>query len=407
MKIRFTVFLHILFCFPNVLLFAQTTILNWDASIFPSNSATWQSGSCTPNTGSSSCRPHPWYPSQVGTPITLLAPLTFSGPRGTQAPANSCWGGSLTGSTADNNINWSGKEFSLKFGVIDSYVKLKTLMVNLRRSNSGPDQLDVYYSLNNGTRTHIGTLSGISTNSTLTSYTINFTLASHPDLRNLTTGDEVEFIFITGLGVSNGNFYFGGPNAINLTIEDTPLPVQLVNFSSICDNDIRLIRWETAAEINNDYFLIEKSEDAAHFDFLQKINGQGNSNEPVRYEVKDIHSKRNMYYRLSQFDYDGKATVYPLVYSEHCELLNENIQVLSVQNTSVSFEWQAREQHNALIRIIDINGKCISTFEKTIYEGTQIIYLPTPELINSVYFLQIVTDKNWIKSLKFIPAGNF
>src|SRR5690606_7989837 len=122
---------------------------------------------------------------------------------------------------------------------------------------------------------------------------------------------------------------------------------------------------------------------------------------------KDIHSKRNMYYRLSQFDYDGKATVYPLVYSEHCELLNENIQVLSVQNTSVSFEWQAREQHNALIRIIDINGKCISTFEKTIYEGTQIIYLPTPELINSVYFLQIVTDKNWIKSLKFIPAGNF
>lgn len=404
-RLLFSAFLSYFFSFS--LLCGQTTILNWDASVFTSTSAIWQSGSCTPNTGSSACRPHPWYPSQTSSSITLLSPLTFSGPRGTQPPANSCWGGSLTGSVADPSINWNGKAFSFKFLVNDSYVKLKALETNLRRSNTGPNQLEVYYRLNNGASILLGTRTGISTSTTLTSFVINFTLASHPDLRNLTTGDEIEFIFITGAGPSNSTFYFGSPNAINLTIEDTPLPVQLSSFTSHCNNNEQLILWETASEINNDYFLIEKSIDALHFDFLQKIDGQGNSNESVRYEVKDYQSNRNMYYRLSQFDYDGKSTIYPIIYSENCELLNETIQIISVQNTSIVVEWQAKEQHKAFIRMMDINGKCIHSFERTIYEGSQILYLPTPELSNSMYFLQIATDRNLVRSLKFIPASNF
>lgn len=52
-----------------------------------------------------------------------------------------------------------------------------------------------------------------------------------------------------------------------------PLPVTLISFEAICTNGKVELTWITEAEINNDYFVVEKSYDAINFFDLATIQG--------------------------------------------------------------------------------------------------------------------------------------
>ncbi|MBQ5571632.1 MAG: T9SS type A sorting domain-containing protein, partial [Bacteroidales bacterium] len=65
---------------------------------------------------------------------------------------------------------------------------------------------------------------------------------------------------------------------------------------------------------NNDYFSLERSDDAVNFIEIARVAGAGNSIEPIDYSYTDygIHGGDN-YYRLVQVDYDGTRTVSEIV----------------------------------------------------------------------------------------------
>jgi hypothetical protein len=85
------------------------------------------------------------------------------------------------------------------------------------------------------------------------------------------------------------------------------LPVELVKFSvSPYTKSINLLNWITANELNNDYFLIERSNDGARFQSIGKIRGKGNSIKNQEYEFKDYKPFiGSNYYRLKQVDQNG------------------------------------------------------------------------------------------------------
>lgn len=66
------------------------------------------------------------------------------------------------------------------------------------------------------------------------------------------------------------------------------------------------IQWQTDAEINNAFFILEKSEDGENWFFLSRINGAGNSNTPINYSYTDYIPFETTYYRLIQQDFSGK-----------------------------------------------------------------------------------------------------
>ncbi len=94
------------------------------------------------------------------------------------------------------------------------------------------------------------------------------------------------------------------------TTKTTILPIELTSFTATCDGRSSLIEWSTASERNNDYFSLERSDDAINFTEVARIAGAGNSIEPLDYAYNDygIHGGDN-YYRLVQVDYDGTRTV--------------------------------------------------------------------------------------------------
>jgi hypothetical protein len=86
-----------------------------------------------------------------------------------------------------------------------------------------------------------------------------------------------------------------------------PLPIELVDFKGKYLNNQSVLSWVTASEKDNDYFILERSEDAREFTPIGKIDGAGNSNSFLNYQFVDIKPINQVaYYRLKQVDFDGQ-----------------------------------------------------------------------------------------------------
>jgi len=110
----------------------------------------------------------------------------------------------------------------------------------------------------------------------------------------------------TGLALADlsNTFYIGSVNAIN-----TPLPITLISFTAMAENNIVRLDWETASEINNDHFTVQRSADASAWEDIKVIKGMLNSSADVHYTTNDDMPLSGVsYYRLKQTDVDGKET---------------------------------------------------------------------------------------------------
>ena len=89
----------------------------------------------------------------------------------------------------------------------------------------------------------------------------------------------------------------------------SPLPVELISFEVKGENNAVRIDWVTAAEINNDFFTIEKSLNGVEFIDLSTVEGSGNSSTSHSYTAYDKSPSNGInYYRLKQTDFDGKES---------------------------------------------------------------------------------------------------
>lgn len=90
------------------------------------------------------------------------------------------------------------------------------------------------------------------------------------------------------------------------------LGIDLSNFTvSHNGDDQNSIEWTVASQENNDYFLVERSEDMQNWVFVGELKGAGTTDEELRYELLDDDYQRVInYYRLHQVDYDGASATF-------------------------------------------------------------------------------------------------
>ena len=101
-----------------------------------------------------------------------------------------------------------------------------------------------------------------------------------------------------------------------------PLPIALLHFNARSKGDDVEVEWSTATELNNDFFLIDRSLDGSEWETLAQINGAGNSSARLDYSFLDINPMHGLsYYRLRQVDYNGHSETFDPValYFEHTE----------------------------------------------------------------------------------------
>lgn len=105
------------------------------------------------------------------------------------------------------------------------------------------------------------------------------------------------------------------PEVVPVSCYLRPLPVSLVDFTAHAQpNDQVRCEWRTRVEVNNDKFIIERSQDGEVFEDLATLKGAGTSYQFNAYEWTDEDPFFGVsYYRLKQVDFDGQASYYPKV----------------------------------------------------------------------------------------------
>ncbi len=99
----------------------------------------------------------------------------------------------------------------------------------------------------------------------------------------------------------------------NITI----VPVELTSFTaSVSENDVKLL-WETASEINNSGFNVERKSANSEYSTVGFVPGFGTTTEPKSYAFSDNNLRTGVYtYRLKQIDFDGTFEFSPEVQVE-------------------------------------------------------------------------------------------
>ena len=86
------------------------------------------------------------------------------------------------------------------------------------------------------------------------------------------------------------------------------LPIELSYFDVFSEGDYVKVIWETLSEVENDHFILQRSENGYHWSDLATISGAGFSNEIIKYEHTDYNPINGLsYYRLKQIDFNGSA----------------------------------------------------------------------------------------------------
>lgn len=171
-------------------------------------------------------------------------------------------------------------------------------------------------------------------------------------------------------------------------VSGSVLPIELTRFYATAQGNKVQLHWETAAELNNDYFLIEQSIDGINFELLKEVNGAGNSNTALTYTSAHEGATGTTYYRLSQIDYDGKTTVYPPI--------SVNIK------SDLSFSIYPNPAHEVLNLTLDaevkgtIEVKIHSMYGNLVLEksfGNATLYsIPTADLMPGQYIISILKE---------------
>jgi hypothetical protein len=89
------------------------------------------------------------------------------------------------------------------------------------------------------------------------------------------------------------------------------LPVELTQFEGFVYPMWDVIKWSTASEHNSSHFVLEISEDGENWKNVCIKNAAGNSQTTLNYSYINYNIMNGIfYYRLTQYDYDGKNKVY-------------------------------------------------------------------------------------------------
>lgn len=154
--------------------------------------------------------------------------------------------------------------------------------------------------------------------------------------------------------------------------ETAPLPIELVEFNGKLVNEEVILNWSTSSEVDNDYFILERSFDGINFRQLGKIEGAGTISTLQNYSFTDKAPAPGInHYRLRQVDYNGSSTTFPIL------TINYNIedydfitQMMAYPNPHIDGALNValegvQENKTVTIEVYDISGNLLLSQETT------------------------------------------
>ncbi|PZR29964.1 MAG: hypothetical protein DI535_00215 [Citrobacter freundii] len=167
------------------------------------------------------------------------------------------------------------------------------------------------------------------------------------------------------------------------------LPVTLMDFKAVPENNAVSLSWITASENNNSHFNIERSTDAVSFKTLSQIASKapgGNSNTALTYSTIDPLPLNGVsYYRLKQTDLNGKSSWSKVVKVDRSQKTAMDIYPNPARNT-IYLSGFGQSQQNASVEWWDIAGRNVLKNSVGIAAGYGLVNVNLP---GGIYLVKV------------------
>ncbi len=203
------------------------------------------------------------------------------------------------------------------------------------------------------------------------------------DLLSPTTGVTSSSNFKT---LGNGQFTFG--------FFFLPLPVELLDLKAEMAGEKIRVSWITVSEKNNDYFIVEKSIDAKSFEEVGRVPAKTTTSALNMYEIFDANPYQTInYYRLKQFDKNGKFTYSKIISIKMGKTSASNLSIYPNPTTNNEFmvDLKGTDLAGAQVTVTDMLGKTVYT-TKIDQNGTNQLIRPNTTLAAGIYVVTVQTS---------------
>lgn len=193
-----------------------------------------------------------------------------------------------------------------------------------------------------------------------------------------------------GIGTTFGQFAIG--------LMTFALPVSLVSFDGICNDNSVTIDWSTSSEKNADYFSISKSYNLTEWTAIAQLKAAGNSNQLLSYSYLDSDKKQeSAYYALSQTDFDGvtKNLDTMRVSCINNSFSSSDITIKLNENT-LELSYKSEQSEPFTVSLFDDLGRLLIKKNETVFSGNNTILINCKSLSNGVYMLVFANDSKII-----------
>jgi hypothetical protein len=204
---------------------------------------------------------------------------------------------------------------------------------------------------------------------------------------------------ITGLA---GAFIQAEVDQIQISVyyNPTPLPIELLDFDvTLLEGKKVKAEWTTASEENNNYFEVERSVDAQHWEIIKTIKGAGNSKELIHYDCVDEKPYDGVsFYRLKQTDFDGKGQ-YSYIISINFVSEGDWIKIgANPVTNSITLNCIKNEDALLIFYIYDLQGNLVKNTDQIELkkDDEYTIEIPVNELSKGMYLYKAVANQNTV-----------
>jgi len=184
-----------------------------------------------------------------------------------------------------------------------------------------------------------------------------------------------------------------------------PLPVTWLSISGTHKNDDNYISWSTAAEMNNEYFVVEVSKDGFGYTETGHVPGNGNTNTVQQYSYVHKNIKGvTYYYRVKQVDIDGKYSF--------SSVIKINPEVKTIYSTALSpnpvheqstVSIQSEKSTTITLTIIDFSGRTVSRRSENLIRGNNPFIIDLSGKPAGAYILNISNMQNeTLETIRFL-----
>lgn len=175
---------------------------------------------------------------------------------------------------------------------------------------------------------------------------------------------------------------------VNSNVSDIAVPVELVSFTGEVVGEGALLRWQTASEINSDYFVIERSSDGINFEQIGTVAAAGNSMEIVDYQFLDPQmGPGDNYYRLVQYDFDGSSEIFnPIVLRK--DQGSRDIGISPNPGRDVVNVELPESRNGGELQVLDMTGRVVLNKTINSSRGVSSISLDVSTLPEGLYYVR-------------------